>query len=293
MFDQTTMKLAEKIFQVEYRRDVFRMKLRGLLPELTWLEICSMLITSGGRWPVEKLAVPDGGPDPISPLRFKTRIGEIYWAAPARKMLALLVLDQIRGVYEQGPVRIRKGDVVLDLGAHVGTFTQYALSRGAAKVVAFEAEPSHIAYLRQTFAREIQGGRVHLVEAAAWHEACQLHFHASGVASHVVSEGGISVNATTVDETVANLGLERVDFLKADIEGAERHALKGAVKTLARDAPALALCIYHLPDDPSVISELVKAHKLYRIAMNPGRSQLYCWSERHSSQQAKAAAAVA
>ncbi|GHS89510.1 hypothetical protein AGMMS49957_12890 [Synergistales bacterium] len=44
--------------------------------------------------------------------------------------------------------------------------------------------------------------------------------------------------------------MERMEFIKTDIEGYERHMLKGAAKTLKRFAPKLALCTYRLPDDP-------------------------------------------
>jgi hypothetical protein len=57
-----------------------------------------------------------------------------------------------------------------------------------------------------------------------------------------------------------------VDFIKADIEGAERLMLKGAQKTLARFAPKLALCTYHLPDDPDVMEKLImEANPNYKI----------------------------
>jgi len=48
-----------------------------------------------------------------------------------------------------------------------------------------------------------------------------------------------------------------VDFIKMDIEGAERHALKGARRLLARDKPRLAICIYHAADDPDVVPRVV------------------------------------
>jgi hypothetical protein len=86
----------EALFKIEYRLDVLRLKWRGLLPQLNWAEVASMLAIRSGSWPVAKLAVPSGGPDPISPLRFETAIGDIYWAAGARQALALLVLDRIR-----------------------------------------------------------------------------------------------------------------------------------------------------------------------------------------------------
>ena len=43
-----------------------------------------------------------------------------------------------------------------------------------------------------------------------------------------------------------------------DIEGAEQSALRGAMKTLkSAKSIDVAICTYHKPDDPKVISELL------------------------------------
>jgi hypothetical protein len=71
---------------------------------------------------------------------------------------------------------------------------------------------------------------------------------------------------TTIDNMVQELGLARVDFIKMDIEGAEQKAIAGARKTIARFRPGMALCIYHLKDDPRAIPALVKQiNPAYRV----------------------------
>lgn len=77
-----------------------------------------------------------------------------------------------------------------------------------------------------------------------------------------------------MDAFVEKQGLERVDFIKADIEGYERKLLMGAQETLKRFAPKLALCTYHLPDDPEVLAGLIRqANPRYKIVQK--RAKLY------------------
>ena len=45
------------------------------------------------------------------------------------------------------------------------------------------------------------------------------------------------------------VGDTTIGFIKLDIEGFEMSALKGAEKTLLRDKPFLAVCVYHKPGD--------------------------------------------
>jgi hypothetical protein len=87
------------------------------------------------------------------------------------------------------------------------------------------------------------------------------------------------ISITTLDKFVEENKLERVDFIKADIEGAERDMLKGATNVLKTFAPKLAICTYHLPDDPEVLERIIREtnsaytvvhlrHKLYAAVVN-------------------------
>ena len=60
--------------------------------------------------------------------------------------------------------------------------------------------------------------------------------------------------------------MESVDFIKADIEGAERYMLMGARETLGKFAPKLSICTYHFPDDPEVLEKIIlEANPNYKI----------------------------
>ena len=255
------------------RFELCRLKCSGKLPQISWADVSAMVVRPSRKWPTHKLADPRS--DFGQSVRFDTPIGSICWDMGNRHDLGLLVFEELCETYQHGSVTIRKGDVVLDLGAHVGTFTRFALHRGAARVIAFEPDPSHVAFLRQTFAAEIEKGDVSIVEAAAWKEEGCARFQSGGVGSKLSDEGAFSVSMTTVDNVVKQLGLDRVDFMKADIEGAERHALIGATQTIKRFGPRMALCIYHLVDDPQTIPRIVRSIRPYLVTMNAAREQAY------------------
>jgi hypothetical protein len=67
--------------------------------------------------------------------------------------------------------------------------------------------------------------------------------HASGLGSNVefASHDSIEVKVATLDGLVERLGLSRLDFVKADIEGAEAQLIAGASETLRRFHPTLLL----------------------------------------------------
>lgn len=74
------------------------------------------------------------------------------------------------------------------------------------------------------------------------------------------------ISTTTVDNFVQQQGLTHVDFIKVDIEGTERKMLRGATETLKNFAPKLALCTYHLPDNPEVLERIIlEANPAYKI----------------------------
>ena len=89
-----------------------------------------------------------------------------------------------------------------------------------------------------------------------------------------------TINVMTID----SLDLEKVTFIKMDIEGSEYEALEGAKNTILRDKPKLAISIYHSNEDmiriAEFISELLPEYKLFiRQYAFFNETVLYCVSE--------------
>jgi hypothetical protein len=87
----------------------------------------------------------------------------------------------------------------------------------------------------------------------------------------------VEVDTMSLDAFVEEYHIERIDFIKADIEGAERLMLQGARNVLRRFALKLSLCTYHLPDDPQVMEQLIlEANPRYTIEHKWYKLYAYC-----------------
>jgi FkbM family methyltransferase len=186
--------------------------------------------------------------------------------------------EQERRIYGTGERSVKAGDIVLDCGANVGVYTRLALDAGAKTVVAIEPAPDNIESLRRNFPSEIASGRVILVPKGVWDKKDVLNLSIdpqntaadSFVINQKATNKTIQVPLVPIDELVADLRLERVDYIKMDIEGAETNALAGGRQTLAKYHPRLSLAAYHLPTDPVRIPELVlAAWPGYRMECGP------------------------
>lgn len=189
---------------------------------------------------------------------WSTPQGEFWYIGAPTEADAFVLAEEQVDLYRTA--RMAPGSIVLDCGANYGTFTRRALNRGAAKVVAIEINPEAQAALRRTFANEIREGRVIVYGKGVWDTDAELDLRGDSVV--LPREGALSrVPVTTIDKIVSELQLSSVDFIKMDIEGAEKNALRGAKATLAKFSPIMALSSEHLPDDaesiPALVNELV------------------------------------
>jgi FkbM family methyltransferase len=137
---------------------------------------------------------------------------------------------------------VRAGDVVVDLGAHLGSFALPAAAVGC-KVLAVEAAP-HAAALLQASATRNGFRNLKVIQAAAADAPGSLEFCPRGPHGHVATPlvplPTIAVPAVTVDEVLLELGWGPVAFVKMDIEGSEIGALRGMSRVLGgTDAPSI------------------------------------------------------
>jgi len=147
-------------------------------------------------------------------------------------------------LYEYEP---RQGDVVFDVGAGIGaeTFLFSRLVGRSGRVVSLEPHPETHAWLSRLCRLNGLTNVVPLQVAAADADG-QLSI--SDIDDHVTNTvlgangEGIPVRARRLDDIAMELGITSIDFLKMNIEGAEREALLGTGQLLAATRHVCIAC---------------------------------------------------
>jgi len=160
-------------------------------------------------------------------------------------------IEEIVGdlVYER-VFSIKPGDIVIDVGSHVGIFTIKAAKAVGPKglVVSIEPEPKNLSLLLKNIKLH-HLNNVIVVRKAAWFKKGNIKLYlASSPGSHsILTPTGrwIHVDCDTLDQICLEIGLKKVDFIKIDVEGAELEVLKGAERLLAQPGIKLAIASYH------------------------------------------------
>lgn len=129
-----------------------------------------------------------------------------------------LIIDEAPTVY--GNVPVKRGDVVLDLGANIGIATRLFLAKGAAKVIAVEADPGNIGLLRRNTTRR----PVTIIPAAVGAKPGRTTFYTRSDRGYVGSVLADPTRKALVVPVVPLSGLLsrfRPSIVKCDIEFAE------------------------------------------------------------------------
>lgn len=208
-------------------------------------------------------------------------------------ILAPYVIDKreqqvfFEGPYEHKNIVIEESDFVFDCGANMGLFTGVAASKAVkGKVFAFEPVSSTFNSLSKTINlySNIEGikkgvsninGKLE-IDLSSYEENQGSSTIIREISKKNTNDKSEVIEVITLDNFVNINNISKVDFIKADIEGAERLMLDGARYVLKKFAPKLSICTYHLPDDPKVLEDIIlEANPNYII--EHGWSKLYAY----------------
>ena len=158
----------------------------------------------------------------------------------------------VRGTYEPDSTavflqHVRPGAVVFDIGAHVGYYSVLAshLAGATGKVFAFEPRPFNLKCLLRH--RELNGlPQLQAFDVCVGAKAASARFESrtgSGT-GHLAADGDLSVTVISLDDWLREGRLAPPDFVKIDVEGAEREVLSGAQEMLKSRRPKLLLSLH-------------------------------------------------
>ena len=174
----------------------------------------------------------------------------------SKKDFPSLYCSEMRYSIEE--ISFTNDEVFIDCGAYNGDTIDSFLENCSEykKIIAFEPFNENFEELKRKYGNN---PKITLINAGTYSKDGVVHF-VGGAGSGKIFKGKDSEKFVTIPvKAIDNLNVDKVTFIKMDIEGAE--------KTIIKDKPKLAICIYHSNDDMIDIIEyihnLVPEYKLY------------------------------
>jgi FkbM family methyltransferase len=160
----------------------------------------------------------------------------------------------------------REGDIVIDIGAHIGRYTITGSKQVGitGKVVAIEADPDNFELLKRNIALNNLANVLPLNYAVfstrtrmkLYEQSASAKYNSVMLARAAKTKNYVEVNADTLDSILKLNEVNQVNWIKIDVEGAEFEVLKGSTKTLSRENISLLIEIHNI-DDPSHYDNIV------------------------------------
>ena len=162
----------------------------------------------------------------------------------------------------------------LKISKNVTTIDEYAFYGCKNLKTIYAFEPDKRNFKKLSLWAEGERFPVTPLNLAAWSHKETLFFDGGGsrnsnlIKSDSLEVGEaakiVEVNANSLDNILAG---ERVDYIKFDVEGAEREALEGSDKIISKDMPTLLVSLYHRSRDVfelvNTVKEKYPEYKLY------------------------------
>jgi FkbM family methyltransferase len=167
----------------------------------------------------------------------------------------------------------KEGDTVVDIGAHMGryTITSSKSVGSSGKVIAVEAHPYNYRILQHNLSLN-KLTNVNALNWAVFSKKARLKLylpdeylgytmHHSLMTNYLTAKYNkeierryIEVEADTLDNLLKSRGINQVDWIKIDVEGAEYEVLKGATEILSANKSISILVEVHGKDtyDPTM-----------------------------------------
>lgn len=95
----------------------------------------------------------------------------------------------------------------------------------------------------------------------------KVRYTPADAGSCISSAGENIASIIDIDTYILRHDIPRIDYIKLDVEGSEMNALKGAIKTISKCQPTMAISAYHKFEDLWTIGNyIISIHNSYKFA---------------------------
>ena len=171
----------------------------------------------------------------------------------------------------------KSGDIVVDVGAHIGLYSLIAAKRvgPGGKVIAIEPDPENFKILRKNILLN-RSKNIEALECAAYSAREKLKLflpeleQGRTIFNTVMQDRAktsinfLEVEANTLDNILESKNITEVNWMKIDVEGAELEVLKGAVNTLSSNKDTTFVIEIH---GSEIYRELLGYLKTYNLTI--------------------------
>ena len=156
----------------------------------------------------------------------------------------------------------------IDAGAYNGDTARKFIGdcKNAAIIHSIEPDRKNFKKL-SAYANEETKATVIAHNFGAWNEKATAEFAVGGNRNSAIGTQNLKKTEEILLNSIDSLNITDVDYIKYDVEGAEKEALIGSVKTIEASLPDLLVSLYHRSEDlfalPLLVNELFPNYSLY------------------------------
>jgi FkbM family methyltransferase len=173
--------------------------------------------------------------------------------------LRIVKSNFIKKNYTRDFVPITKDSIIIDVGAHIGSFS-LMVARNVCKVLAFEPEPNNYQMLKKNMELNKLENMAIFEMAISGSSGCQdiYTYKGGSTADYFLYKRGTTniktgcVHTISVEDIIKKENLPQIDFLKLDCEGAEHDILRNISFETAAKIMGLAMEVHCVPPEFSI-----------------------------------------
>jgi len=197
----------------------------------------------------------------------------------------ILILNELSEPWMKRYFKPNKGDVVIDVGAHVGKYSlpaaKFVGENG--KVIAIEAHPENFKALQTNILLNDLKNIIALNIAAFNQDNKKLLLSGSRDSEFSLKsnlkENSVEVETRTIDSLLREIGVKKVDWVKIDVEGAEVEVLEG-MREVLRENKKLRMLIEVHGENKYKVNELLEGFQSKNLGGDdPNVPVIFYWRD--------------